>query len=77
MSDAQREMTLQEWVDKLPPIHLARRQLDKQHAEIARLKSVVRGLVEAGDRWSRNPESIMHAKSLRTALDAARKEAGT
>lgn len=48
MSDEQREMTLEEWVNRLPEIHLAHRQ----YKELLEDQNRLRALEAAGvDNW--------------------------
>lgn len=54
--NAQREMTLREWVERLPASHLARREYDALTAKAVRMNQAAGGEVVA---WMR-PEDIAH-----------------
>ncbi len=76
-----REMTLDEWVDRLPPIHAARKERDRLRAENALLRAECAAWREAdayadmlgvmaGDYDKMDPTGYGHREVVRTARDA-------
>lgn len=88
--NAAREMTLDEWMDRLPPNHRANKELATLRAEMAEAKADgerldwleahgkdVKRLKWSGGRWflMLPPPDYKTGATLRAAIDSARKGA--
>ena len=58
MDDTQQEMTLEQWVNRLPAFHLAHKEYDQLQAKVKELEAYV-AHIEAG----RNADQLDHTLS--------------